>query len=216
MAKAVKDKRSYSGTLRQEQAELTRRRILDAARQLLVAGTYREVTMADIAKDAGVAYQTVYSAFGTKLRLAHALIEAGWPHVDQALKLVDQARTSTEPEVWLRTAAQVSRRIYGPCADLNRFMRESGDPDLVARYRQNEQQRYTGLREVAGMLERSGRLRANISGPEAHAILWAMTGPDWYAQLVFERRASPTRYEELLGQALINVLLNPVQAAPPP
>lgn len=216
MARAVKDKRSYTGTLRQEQAKLTRRRILDAARQLLVAGTYSEVTMADIARAARVAYQTVYSVFGTKLRLAQALIEAGWPHVDEALKLVDQARKSTDPEVWLRTAAQVSRRINGPCADLNRFMRESGDPDLVARYRQNDEQRYTGLRELAVMLERSGRLRARISGPEAHAVLWAMTGPDWYAQLVFERRWSPTRYEELLGQALVNVLLNPVQAAPQP
>ena len=68
----------------------------------------------------------------------------------------------------------------------------------------------------AVILERSGQLRAGISGLEAHAVLWAMTGPDWYAQLVFERRWSPTRYEELLGQALVNVLLNPVQAAPHP
>lgn len=213
MVRVVKDKRSYAGTLRQEQAQLTRRRILGAARQLLIDGSYSNVTMAEVAKKAGVAYQTVYSVFGNKLRLAHAIIEAGWPHVDEALKLVDEARKSPDPEIWLHTSAHISRLIYGPCADLNRFLRESGDPELLARYRQNEEQRYTGLDELAIVLERSGRLRAGISRSEVHAVLWAMTSPDLYGQLVFQRRWSPRRYEDWLGQALISLLLQPVQIA---
>ena len=66
MTKAVKRKRNYNASFRQEQAQMTRQRILDAARRLLTRGTYTTVTMEDIAKEAGVAYQTVYAVFGTK------------------------------------------------------------------------------------------------------------------------------------------------------
>jgi AcrR family transcriptional regulator len=207
MAKAVKEKRPYNATLRQEQAQMTRGRILDAARRLLLGGHYSGVTMDDIAREAGVAYQTVYSVFGNKLRLAQAIIEAGWPHVDEALKLADEGRESPVPEVWLRIAARISRRINEPCADLVRFMRESGDPDLLARYRFNEDQRFEQLGEVAELVERSGRLSPGMSRTEARAVLWAMTGADWYGQLVFQRGWTPARYEEWLARALIRLLL---------
>ena len=209
MAGDVKQKRSYAAGLRQEQAEMTRRRILEAARRLLAAGGYSTVTMDDIAKEAGVAYQTVYAVFGTKLRLAEAMIEAGWPHIDEAMKLVEQVRESADAKVWLRTAARITRQINEPCGDLARFMRESGDPVLLARYRTVEDERFSQLREVADMLERSGRLRSTITSSEALAVLWAMTGADWYSQLVFQRTWSPARYEEWLGEALISLLLEP-------
>ena len=209
MAGDVKQKRSYTAGLRQEQAEMTRRRILEAARRLLAAGGYSTVTMDDIAKEAGVAYQTVYAVFGTKLRLAEAMIEAGWPHIDEAMKLVEQVRESADAKVWLRTAARITRQINEPCGDLARFMRESGDPVLLARYRTVEDERFSQLREVADVLERSGRLRSTITSSEALAVLWAMTGADWYSQLVFQRTWSPARYEEWLGEALISLLLEP-------
>jgi len=215
MAKAVKSRRTYNGTLRTEQAQMTRGRILDAARRLLTRGTYSSVTMEDIATEAGVAYQTVYAIFGTKLKLAQGLIEIGFPHVADALKLFDEVDQSADPEVGLRTAARVSRLIYELCADLLRFMRESGDPGLLARYREREEERLKGMtqHEVPKLLGRSGRLRAGISPSEAVAVLWALSGPDQYTQLVFERGWTPAHYEEWLGDALINTLLEPT--APP-
>jgi AcrR family transcriptional regulator len=211
MIKPVKTSRTYNGALRKEQAQATRRRILDAARRLLMSGTYSSVTMADIAKEAGVAYQTVYAIFGTKLRLAQGLIEIGFPHVADALKLFDQLRQSDDPELGLRTNARASRLIYELCADLLRFMRESSDPGLLARYREREEQRFVGMIQfgVPAMLERSGRLRAGISPSEAVAVIWAMSGPDQYTQLVFERGWTPSRYEDWLGDATINMLLQP-------
>src|ERR1700694_4793303 len=101
MIKTVKPRRAYNGVLRKEQAQMTRGRILDAARRLLTSGTYSSVTMEDIAREAGVAYQTVYGIFGTKLRLAQALIEVGFPHVADALKLFEPLRPSDEPERWV-------------------------------------------------------------------------------------------------------------------
>src|SRR5216683_6454049 len=211
MVKAVKAHRSYNGTLRQEQAQMTRGRILDAARRLLINGTYSSVTMEDIASEARVSYQTVYAIFGTKLRLAQGLIEIGFPHVNEALKLFDQLGPSAGPELGLRTSARVSRLIYELCADLLRFMRESSDPGLLARYREREEQRFKAIKVsgVGEMLERGGRLRAGISTSQAITTIWMLSGPDLYTQLVFDRGWTPSRYEQWLGDATINTLLQP-------
>jgi len=209
MSATVKARRAYDGTLRKKQAQITRDGILDAARRLLTSGTYSSVTMEDIAAEAGVAYQTVYGIFGSKLRLAQALIEVGFPHVPEALKLFEGLRESDEPEVWLRTGARVNRLIYELCADLLRFMRESGDLGLLARYRDREAQRLTGMIQfgLPAFLARSGRLRTGISPSDGLAMMWSLSGPDQYTQLVFERGWTPARYEEWLGDTLISTLL---------
>ena len=189
---------------------MTRQRILDAGRRLLVSGSYSGVTMDDIAKEAGVAYQTVYSSFGSKLGLAQAIIKAGFPHVADAMTLTRQGQQSPDPEVRLRTVARITRLIYEPCADLVRFTRESGDAVLVKRYRENEELRYANERDGLGAwLRTSDRLRKGITPSEALAVIWAMTGSEHYTQLVFERGWTSSRYEEWLGDALINMLLKP-------
>ena len=217
MARNVKVRRTYNGALRREQAQMTHARILDAARRLLVSGTYSSVTMEDIASEAGVAYQTVYGIFGSKLRLAQGLIDIGFPHVEDALKLFDQLRPTDDPELWLRTGARVNRLIYELCADLLRFMRESGDPGLLARYRAREQERLEAMMKfgVSKQLDRSGRLRTGISSSQALAVVWALCGPDQYNQLVFDRGWTPSRYEQWLGDTLINSLLQPARRARP-
>ena len=211
MVKAVKSSRTYSGGLRREQAQMTRQRILDAARRLLTGGTYSSVTMEDIAKEAGVAYQTVYAIFGSKPGLAHGLVEVGFPHVDDALKLFGDLRGSADVELWLRTSARVNRLIYEICADLLRFMRESGDPSLLARYRERQEQVFREMTQfgLPAILESSGRLRAGISPSEGVAVIWSLSGPDPYTELVFQRGWTPSRYEEWLGDATINMLLQP-------
>jgi AcrR family transcriptional regulator len=207
MAPAVKRKRPYNARLRQEQAQITRLRILEAARRLLMAGTYSAVTMDEIAREAGVAYQTVYAIFGTKIRLAQAMMDGGFSHVAEALKLLEAARESTDPTVWLRTVARVWRVIYEPCADLFRFMQESGDPALQDHYRQVQGSRLSRLKEIATMLEGSGRLRSGMATDTALDVLWAMTAPDCYAKFVFQRNWRPQRFEAWLGEALIDLLL---------
>lgn len=210
MAKVVKSetKRTYNGALRQELAQVTRKRIIDAARRLLVKGTYSSVTMDEIAMEAGVAYQTVYSVFGTKLRLAQAMIDSGLQG-EGLDDLIAQSREPSDPEAGCRTGAQIVRRINEPCADLIRFMRESGDRDLLQRHREMEARRFSEVGFVPQLLERSGRLRPTLSASEAHDVIWAMSSPDWYIQLVFQRGWTPSRYEQWLGDALINLLLQP-------
>jgi TetR/AcrR family transcriptional regulator of autoinduction and epiphytic fitness len=207
MAPVVKGKRDYNVSLRQEQAQMTRNRIIDAARRLLLEGTYSAVTMDEIAKEAGVAYQTVYAIFGTKIRLAEAMVDSGFSHLAEALNLLQAARGSADPEIWLRTVARVWRAIYEPCADLLRFTLESGDPALQEHYRQVQESRLGRLKEVVGVLERSGRLRSGLTTKDALDVMWAMTSPDTYTKFVFQRRWQPDRFEEWLASALVDLLL---------
>jgi AcrR family transcriptional regulator len=48
--------------------------LLDAAREELRGRPWREVTMAAVASAAGLSRQTVYNAFGSRERLAQALV----------------------------------------------------------------------------------------------------------------------------------------------
>jgi AcrR family transcriptional regulator len=208
VTKAVKGKRTYNASLRQEQAQMTRQRILDAARRLLTRGTYSSVTMEEIAQEAGVAYQTVYAVFGTKLQLAKDVIEAGF-HFEEVEELAARANAASDPELGMRIGAEISRRVHVICADLVRFMRESGDPELLERYHQSESRRLTLQAHIPALLERSGRLRPGLSPSEVAAVLWALTGTDLYTLLVFERGWTQSRYEDWLGTALISLLLVP-------
>jgi len=214
MRSGVKTSRNYDATFRKQQAQATRSRILEASRRLLARGTYSTLTMADIAAEAGVAYQTVYSIFGTKVRLAEALVEGGFAHIPDALRMFDAMFESPDPEQWFRTASRATRRILEPCADLARFIRESGDPGLLADYQRREQTRYVAIAR-SGLVDRlvkSSRLSAQLSPSEAVAVIWAMSSADLYNQLVFGQKWSPARYEEWLADTLMKAVLKPARS----
>jgi AcrR family transcriptional regulator len=208
MSQAVKRKRSYNTSHRQEQALMTRQRILDAARRLLTKGTYSSVTMEDIASEAGVSYQTVYAVFGNKRQLAKDVIEAGF-HFEAVEELAARANAATDPEVGIRIGAEISRRVHEICADLLRFLRESGDPELLDRYHASEAMRLGQQAQVPALLQRSGRLKPGLSPAEVAAVLWTITGTEVYSMLVFNQGWSPDRYEEWLAGAIADLLLVP-------
>ena len=69
MAGTAAAKRKYRMVARAEAAAATRERILEAAWRRFSKDLYEEVRLADIAADAGVSEQTIYSRFGTKDQL---------------------------------------------------------------------------------------------------------------------------------------------------
>src|SRR5919201_1637229 len=66
-------KRRYDSTRRRDQAAATRRSILAAAQRLFEQRGYTGTSMADVAREAGVALKTVYLAFETKSGLLRAV-----------------------------------------------------------------------------------------------------------------------------------------------
>jgi AcrR family transcriptional regulator len=209
MVKAVEGKRTYKTGLRQEQAQITKRRILDAASRLFVEGGYSSATVEDIAREAGVAYQTVYAVFGTKLAVAQAIIWSSFQTegIDQ---LMAEARESGDLEGHIRVGAHIARLLNERFATIVRFMRESGEPALLAEYQRIEGLRFDQIRaQLSPVLKAAGLLRRGISAEDALSSIWAMTGTDLYNQLVSGRRWTASRYEEWLKDALVNMLLEP-------
>ena len=76
MPEEVKPTRRYRSTVRAEQAQRTRTRILDAAEQQFAQRGYAAAAIAAIARTADVAPDTVYATFKNKRGILGALVEA--------------------------------------------------------------------------------------------------------------------------------------------
>ena len=139
MVKSVDGKRTYSTRLRQEQAQITKDRILDAASRLFVDRGYSSVTVEDIAREAGVAYQTVYAVFRTKLAVAQAIIWSSF-QTEGIDGLMAQARESGDLEVRLRIGARMTRRLNERFRDDRAFharVRRPGTPGRISKDRRS-------------------------------------------------------------------------------
>jgi AcrR family transcriptional regulator len=161
--------------------------------------------MQDVAREADVAYQTLYSQFGNKVRLALELCTSEMVHAGQAVAVLSDAR---DPAERLLLMGSFARSLYEPCAEVLRFMRESGDLDLIERYREIGRRRLERLADMGPELERSGRLRPGLTGQQAVALVWSMTSPEMYAQLVLDQGWTPEQFETWLGAAVSNLVLS--------
>ena len=80
MEPRARGKRVYNTERRAEQARLTRVRIIDAARDLLLADGFFAMTVPLLAQRAGVSPQTVYNAIGGKAEVVKAVYEFAAEH----------------------------------------------------------------------------------------------------------------------------------------
>lgn len=77
-------KRAYDLGSRAESMAATRRRILEAAEGLFVPAWFDDVTIADVARAAGVSSQTVVNHFGSKEQLYRAgVLELVGPRIEE-------------------------------------------------------------------------------------------------------------------------------------
>ena len=103
MPKAVK--RRYTSTRRNEQARETRLRVIRAARELFVAQGYGRTTLAEVAREAGVAVETVYAAFGNKATLLRRTWDVDFRGDEEDVPLFDRAEMQAildEPDLATR------------------------------------------------------------------------------------------------------------------
>jgi AcrR family transcriptional regulator len=197
--------RKYHSPRREQQAEQTRAKILDEARQLIQSKGFDEATIEAIAERAGVAAATVYAVFGSKRCILEGLMEraAFSPAYEN---LVREARMSDDPEKRLRLAAKIARQIYDALRNETEVLRgvSAVAPDFV---RRKERIRFERQAPLVDLLVRKKALSAGLAAEEARDILWTLTGREPYRMLVVERKWSGDRYEEWLGDTLVAALL---------
>ena len=203
-------KRPYKSPVRQRQAGDTRRRIVEATRELLQSEGYAGMTIEAIAQRAKVSAQSVYAIFKSKTGILIALLDQSTfgPGYEE---IVRQARSASDPETRLRLAARVAKQIRGAQSAAFDLMRGAGvvAPELAKLEQQRERLRYEREESVLIFLRDAGKLRPGLSQQTARDIFWMLTGGDVYRMLVRERGWSPQKYQDWLADTLVHSLLRP-------
>lgn len=197
-------KRTYRSTLRTEQTEVTRRRILDAARLLFARQGYQGATMGQLAEEAGVAIQTLYAAFGSKLKLAVAVIDEVLASIGIPEMARHQAGEIGDAEQRLRYSAQVTRLVNEHLVDLESLISSANRHEIGQESDRKREQNSSG---VLAMVVGSPRRRQDLSNDEIRDTFLALTSLTLYRMLVKERGWAAERYEQWLGDLLIVSLL---------
>jgi AcrR family transcriptional regulator len=177
--------RPYRLGKREETIGQSRRRILDAARELLrVATAYPGFTVDAVARQADVARATVYYQFGSKI----GLLEAVCDDLAEAGGMSDLARvfTGSPPDAAIRGFITAFAGFWAADRVVMRRLRALAalDPDVAAVITARDQRRHEGLTVLAG------RLPA-VNGPAAEQavqILYALTSFE-----TFDTLAGPDR-----------------------
>jgi AcrR family transcriptional regulator len=203
-------RRAYKSLTRQRQAHETRRRIIEATRQLLETKGYAGMTIEAVARQAEVSVQTVYAVFGSKTGiLAELLNQAtfGAEYED----IVQQTLEEKDPETRLRGAARIARQIHDAQRAGFDLLRGAGvvAPELARLEQERERIRYERQEQMIVSLRSAKRLRPDLSPRTARDILWTLTGCDVYRMLVRERGWSSEKYQDWLADTLVRSLLDP-------
>jgi AcrR family transcriptional regulator len=195
--------------LRDRHAELTRTAILDAARGLFAEQGYAATAVRPIAQEAGVAVQTLYSAFGSKQGLLLALVDTVREQ-SGAQELGEQIDRSDDPLEVVRLAARIRRQILERCGDIVATFREgaAGDPEVAAAYEEGQRRTREGIARVCSRLEALGALRPGPARKYAVDEVAAMCSAEIYEELTGHRSGwSPEQYERWLSERLAAILI---------
>jgi AcrR family transcriptional regulator len=216
MKKRKGAKRKYDSTSRSEAAKTTRELILNSACAIFLEKGYAAATMPAIAAAAGTALDTVYATVGKKPALFRLLIEMAISGSDRAVPAEERdyvraIRAETDAARKLQLYAAALGRIQPRLAPLIRVLQGAAslDSELGALWQTISQRRADNMRLLAKDLGATGRLRAGLSESKAADIIWSMNSPEFYLLLVEQRGWSTEEYAGWLGDAWIQLLLEP-------
>jgi AcrR family transcriptional regulator len=207
-------KRPYKSLVRERQAGDTRRRIVEATRQLLQSDGYAGMTIEAIAQRAEVSAQSVYAIFKSKTGILIELLDQAAFGADYE-EAVHRALSARDPETRLRLAAPIARQIHDAQSVTFDLLRGAGvvAPELAKLEQQREDLRYERQERMIVSLRDAGRIRRELDQKSARDIFWMLTGRDVYRTLVRERGWSSQKYQDWLADALVRSLLTPARNA---
>jgi AcrR family transcriptional regulator len=213
MAERVKTRR-YESPRRREQAEATRRQILEAAQRLFERHGYAATTMAAIAAEAGVALKTVYVAFETKSGLLRALWhlllrgdEADVPMGER--RWYQEVLDEPDPERQLRRVAHSSRIVKERAGALLGVIRSAAatDADAGELWARIQADFHDNQRAIVEALHARKALRRGLTVARAADVLWTLNHPDLWLLLVGERGWTPREWERWFAETVRAQLL---------
>lgn len=216
-------KRPYDASHRRLAAELTRVRILEAARTLFLQRGYSATTMTGIAREAAVSLDTVYASLGPKDLVFRLLIETAISGTDQAVPAEERDYVRAireEPTAAGKIAlyAAALTRIQARLAPLMQLLKEAsaGEPQLRGLWEGISQRRAANMRLFVADLAGTGALDPSLDQEEAADVIWATGAPEMYLLLVQERGWTDARYRAWLSRSWGRWVLPPPAARAAP
>jgi AcrR family transcriptional regulator len=211
---AERVKRAYHSPRRREQAEATRRAMLDAAQRLFERDGFAATTVSAIADEARVSTKMVYLAFESKSGVLRALWNLRLRGDDgeapvAARQWYLEVLEEPDPERQLRLNARNARAVKTRLGAVLGVVRTAAavDPDAAALWARIQSEFYANQREIVKSLHRNGALRHGLNVAQATDIMWTLNHPDVWLLLVGKRGWSPARFERWLGDAFCAQLL---------
>jgi AcrR family transcriptional regulator len=199
-------KRRYHSPQRREQANATRREIMEAALRLFSADGYGRTTMETVARAADVSVATVYLTFRSKLRLLSALVDdvTADPSLD-----VQQVLAEAGVDGQMAVGARLIRQLHERTAGITGILRAGcgNDPGREALWYEWQARHLAAVSQVAHHLAAVGRLRSGLDEGRAADVLYTLSGSETYRQLVVERGWSPAQFEEWLADSARRLVL---------
>lgn len=203
-------------TRRTDKAELTRRRVVEAAVRLFVERGYRSTTIEAIAEAADVSVETIYKRFGSKAGMLKAARDAAVADAPEpaeffefpASPIEDALRADTDPSRQLRTLAEFSARRLERLAPYHRTLRSAGtgDPELRDFITADHAARRERQRDNIHTIAANGPLRL---GPDDAADTYsALANPDVYLLLTDHFGWTAEQYRVWLVETSARLLLD--------
>ena len=211
MSQAV-NKRRYTSRIRQEQAEQTRTRILEAATKLFLGNGYARTSVKAIAEEAGVVPDTVYAAFGSKVRVLTALLDKRLVPDGGVASVRDRPdvqaiRNEQDQRRQLQIFADVFTKISAELRPIFEILRTASavEPESAAVLQEMENYRLENMHLYAGWIAERGALRCDVE--QAGEVMWALASPDMGRKLCDELGWSQSQHAAWLAETLIRTLL---------
>lgn len=208
-------RRAYDNSTREAAARETRARILATAYGLLVEHGYAALSVADLARAAGVSPQTIYNSVGGKADVLKACYDVTLAGDDAdvpmgarpELRRLMEARSAEE---FVERYAAWSRLLSSRVAPLvAAFIRPgTGDPGIVDFVATIEQERRIGTTNAMTHLRDRFGLRRGLTLARAVDAVWTLNSPEVYDRLVTRSGWSGAAYEKWLATQLRAALLD--------
>jgi AcrR family transcriptional regulator len=214
MPEETPTKRKYNSERRQAQARETRSQIVQAARRLFIERGYAGTTIEAIAQEAGVAVETVYSAFGSKRALLSRLMGVLVRGDEEPTPLLDRpgpqsVHAERDQRKQVRLFAHDITGILQRVAPIFVVVRTASqtEPEIANILQGMLDGRLQNLTHFVEWLAENGPLRDNLAIADATDIVWTITTPEVHQLLTVDRGWSSARYEEWLAGVLTTLLL---------
>ena len=182
--------------------------MLRAAKTLFVRHGIDQVTIAQIAEKAEVAVSTVYALFKSKEGVLRGLMTAAL--FGERFQVAEAAlEGETDPVRLVALTAHVARAIYeGESTELGLMRGASAfSPALRKLEQEFEKLRFQMQEARLQLLFAQSKQRKGLKFDEARRVLWMYTSRDVYRMLVHEGGWTPERYQQWLGETLVNALV---------